>query len=414
MSYSSGTTSRSSSSSGSNMDENVKDDQDEDDNQKSTGGLVVNLLELATATLSCTMEASMAIRQMAHKTSTSTAAATTPIMNRREKQDGSIVTDADGLAQALIVQAVEQVHPHIRIVGEESAEEMKRNHHHIATHSMMNSNNDNNESSSFSYFQEEILQRYKTNVLSQHENKQNKDDNNNDNSNAIISSIHANVQDVSVIVDPLDGTSSYARGDYDSVSILIAIVLHNTTPIFGIIGKPFGDYNENNDEDDSCVIYYGGSLLNGVFVAGGGPQIHPKPIALHSSLPKAVISTSRSTGIVEDFCLYLGNQGYIDKEPMLVSGAGEKSLRLILQRHNEALWFFPKPGTSRWDVAAPDALLRVLGGKLTNKYGETLDYSKDRDDAGNDEGIVACIDSALHAQCIELFREWEKTRKNDE
>ena len=92
-------------------------------------------------------------------------------------------------------------------------------------------------------------------------------------------------------------------------------------------------------------------------------------------------------------------------EPILISGAGEKSLRLILQVNNEALWFFPKKGTSLWDVAAPDAILRSLGGKLTDKFGNSMDYSKAREDAENMEGVVACIDANLHAKCIELYRQ---------
>jgi len=82
-------------------------------------------------------------------------------------------------------------------------------------------------------------------------------------------------------------------------------------------------------------------------------------------------------------------------------------MRLILQRNNEAVWFFPKPGTSLWDVAAPDALLRSLGGKLTDKNGELMDYSKSREEAENVDGLVACIDASLHEECIQLFKNWE-------
>jgi 3'-phosphoadenosine 5'-phosphosulfate (PAPS) 3'-phosphatase len=69
------------------------------------------------------------------------------------------------------------------------------------------------------------------------------------------------------------------------------------------------------------------------------------------------------------------------------------------------LWFYPKPGTSLWDVAAPDALLRALRGKLTDKYGRDIDYDKSREAAENVDGIVACIDADLHAKCIALFQQ---------
>jgi len=211
---------------------------------------------------------------------------------------------------------------------------------------------------------------------------------------------------VAIIVDPLDGTKSYAHGEYDAVSILICIVLDHQ-PYFGVIGKPFGylpDAQLSSMLDTSCVTIYGGPFLNGVYVAGG-KKLQPSRISSDvDNLPRAVISGSRSKGVVHDFCVHLGELGLIDKEPMLISGAGEKSLRLILQINNEALWFYPKSGTSLWDVAAPDALLRSLGGKLTDKFGNTMDYTKSRAEAENMEGVVACIDAELHAKCIELFK----------
>jgi hypothetical protein len=128
-------------------------------------------------------------------------------------------------------------------------------------------------------------------------------------------------------------------------------------------------------------------------------------------LPRAVISGSRSKGIVQDFVTHLGDRGMINPQPLLISGAGEKSLRIILRSENEGLWFFPKAGTSLWDVAASDALLRATGGRLTDKNGNDMDYSKSRTEAENEDGVVACYDQRLHAECIRLFLEgsWHDT-----
>jgi 3'-phosphoadenosine 5'-phosphosulfate (PAPS) 3'-phosphatase len=127
-------------------------------------------------------------------------------------------------------------------------------------------------------------------------------------------------------------------------------------------------------------------------------------------LPRAVISSSRSKGVVEDVCQQLGSLGVIHPEPLHISGAGEKSLRLVLRRNDEGLWFFPREGTSLWDIAASDAILRSLGGKVTDKHGRPLDYSKSRDDADNVDGIIACSDHRLHAECMRVFKEgnWEE------
>jgi len=49
---------------------------------------------------------------------------------------------------------------------------------------------------------------------------------------------------------------------------------------------------------------------------------------------------------------FLHEQGSLAKDPALVSGAGEKGLRLVIGGFDEAAWLFPLPGTSLWDVAA--------------------------------------------------------------
>jgi len=347
----------------------------------------VNILDLASAAVACTVSASQCIRKIAEE------------KNTRLKQDGSFVTDADFVAQGVIVNAIQSVSQDVRIVGEESPEEMAR--HSDADSTTAEQHDD-------------ILQRTKDElrVLYHHHR---------DSSFALPERLplaqgpptdstfdipedpadcQVEASRLTVIVDPLDGTKSYAHEEYDAVSILIGIVLDNE-PVFGVIGKPFGYTGLSNILDTECATVYGGSLIKSVCTAGGR-QLEPP---LTKEQPRAVISKSRSEGIVEDFCVFLGTKGLIDSEPMMVAGAGEKSLRLILQHSNEGLWFFPRPGTSRWDVAAPDAMLRALNGRLTDKHGNDLDYSKRREDAENVDGIVASSSQKLHAECIRLFND---------
>ena len=383
----------------------------------------VNLLDLAAASVACTVTASRKILAL--------SSFERDAKNARLKQDGSFVTDADYAAQGVIVQAIRKVSEHVRIVGEESAEEMAR---HVSAPGDDNNDEDVLDAGIYQRSRSELRIRRSASTNSATTTAATATSTAVDHSPLPLgpltsdASAHplppfavSDVQDaddppdfwvdpsrVSVIVDPLDGTKSYAHGDYDAVSILVGIVLDNT-PWFGVIGKPFGYTGLTGILDTGCVAVYGGPLLNGVFVAGGAP-VTPIPIddtrqSALEDLPRAVISGSRSKGVVNDFCVHLGERGLVYPEPLLISGAGEKSLRLILQKNNEALWFFPKAGTSRWDVAAPDALLRSLGGRMTDKYGNELDYSKSRDDAENVDGIVACIDAKLHAECVRLFKE---------
>ena len=244
-------------------------------------------------------------------------------------------------------------------------------------------------------------------------------------------------QAVEYPVQAIEDLLLFVAGDTDAVSVLIAVLVDDQ-PVFGVIGKPFGYHHPNDNDNNNCndnsnnndhhhhldvrttthpvtsildrdtVIVYGGSLIRGVYLAGGRAIVAAAASRDDNdpaALPRAVISSSRSRGVVRDFCALLADQQWIHPEPLLISGAGEKSLRLILQVHQEALWFFPKKGTSLWDVAAPDAILRCLGGRLTDKWGRPMDYSKSRDNAENLDGVVACIDANLHAKCIELYRE---------
>lgn len=366
----------------------------------------INLLDLAAASVACTVTASQAITRL--------AAVDT---NTRFKSDGSTVTDADFCAQGIIVAALQNISTEINILGEESSDEMAQ---HIVPLVDEGAVDDIRRRT-----REEIrlLHRYHTekegsekriaelpshlplsagaNHLDSSQLPPLPSDNDtvNDPDHCYVEASR-----LTVIVDPLDGSKSYAAGEYEVVSILIAIVL-DQEPIFGVIGKPFGYTGLTNIRDSGCATVYGGSLIQAVYIAGGR-QLLPLPQEASPTPPRAVISSSRSGGIVQDFCLELGQEGLLHPEPLHVAGAGEKSLRLILRLEGEGLWFYPKAGTSLWDVAAPDAILRVLDGILTDKDGTPLQYQhKTRLDAENRNGVVACNSKSLHAACLQRFQE---------
>ena len=352
-------------------------------------------------------------------------------INSREKQDGTLVTDADGASQQIIVDALRAISKEITIVGEESFEDERcDSNDNIIQNKKGNFKHklDCTYDELFFLARNEIQQRLFD--IENHKNESIDDDDQ-------ISYVTANYEKlpcsrVCVYIDPLDGTKNYAKGKYDSVTILIAIIVDNN-PIFGVICKPFGQIGQPSLHNSGCFVCYGGTLLKGAYIAGGGhcqnnqtnAQISKSSISTASSntitankelsqnpsvetpgLAKAVISRSRAGGVVGKCLDALHSDGILGKDPVLVDGAGEKSLRLIMGTKNEALWFFPKPGTSLWDVAAADAILISIGGKLTDKKGKRLDYSKkDRLHACNDDGIIASNDSQIHDACIKIYRD---------
>ena len=398
----------------------------------------VDLLDLAAAVLSASIVASDHVTSLARQRDGGDTVASS-CMNVRLKEDGSIVTDADLAAQQIIVQSIHKVSKTVRLVGEEEDELMK--HHTITGH-------EKRLEEIFLLAKEEIKIRFQQSTTGDL-NSQNlpvplplaqvhPPGSEEAQPTAVVRTTPlaehvVETERVAIFVDPLDGTKAYARGDYAPVSILIAIIL-DQVPCFGVICKPFGHPGQASVLDTGCVAIYGGTLLGAAYTAGGGyctkvvgGQLTENPtsqdmhtfnasLQTHSisteDLPRAVISSSRSQGIVEEFVSHLGSRGMIHPTPLLISGAGEKSLRILLRSEKEGLWFFPKPGTSLWDVAASDALLRATGGRLTDKNGLDMDYSKTRLEAENLDGVVACYDKLLHAECIKLFLEGSWTKES--
>mmetsp|Transcript_10806 Transcript_10806/g.15926 ORF Transcript_10806/g.15926 Transcript_10806/m.15926 type:complete len:393 (+) Transcript_10806:217-1395(+) len=353
----------------------------------------VNLLDLAGAAVAATAAAARPIRDFVSDN------------NARLKLDGSIVTDADLAAQAFIVHTLRQVSSNVAIIGEEAPEEMSGQNGDLS----LTSHNDYI-SNITRLAKEEVRNRYHGRTecplaeCSVHPVSQDKEEEEEDNAEFDESSLIVDANRVRVFVDPLDGTKAYASGDYSIVTILIAIILDGQ-PTFGVIAKPFRYNHHAALLDTNCVVVYGGVLLHShVYFAGVSESCSVPPLPVDRP-PRAIISSSRNEGVVKDFCTALAKQNLIHPDPLNVSGAGEKSLRLIVGTEQERLWFFPRSGTSRWDVAATDALLRAMGGKLTNQYGQELDYGLPRQESENTEGIVASNDAGLHAECIRLFRE---------
>eukprot|EP00934_Nitzschia_sp_Nitz4_P003285 Nitzschia sp. Nitz4//scaffold64_size103689//60457//61665//NITZ4_004438-RA/size103689-processed-gene-0.103-mRNA-1//-1//CDS//3329556136//3275//frame0 len=391
----------------------------------------VNLLDLASAAVGASIVAADKIKALAQQRDALSPDAPDDAMNVQLKDDGSFVTNADLSAQQIIVQSIRKVSTRVRLVGEEeetfhniagfqeksdqllplAKEEvyMRYNYALERTSSsdpkepLVEATSDTLPLAQSPPFEESVDAPLMTKVLPP------------------LSEYEVDTTRVSVFIDPLDGTKAYTKGDYGPVSILIAVILDHT-PCFGVICKPFGYPRQPSVLDTGCVVIYGGTLLGAAYTAGsGGISVGKAPsltipneeelLVSSETLPRAVISSSRSQGIVQEFVTHLGSKGMINPTPLMITGAGEKSLRIILRTENEGLWFFPKAGTSLWDVAASDALLRATGGRLTDKNGNDMDYSKSRLQAENLDGVVACYDHSLHTECIKLFLEgtWKET-----
>lgn len=356
----------------------------------------VNILKLAASAVASTIAASRPIRSLAEasdKLRNGNGGKEILMNSTKEKDDGTLVTEADYQSQVIIVNALRSVNPDIRIVGEEEG--------------CKNDDTVDKKASALldTLLLEEVLEEMQ--LCDTHNYYADDCD-----------GFMVEASRIGAFVDPLDGTNQYAKGNYDNVSILIGITLDDA-PIFGVICKPFRQRNiiANNAhkaieskhvgersiklDAQECFVLYGGSLVNGAYIYGNGGQKFLRQTMIN---PKAIISSSRNQGIVQDYVKALYKTGAIAKEPILVSGAGEKGLRLLIGTEDEGVWPFPRPGTSLWDVAAADAILQAVGGKLSDRNGQNIDYSSKRVGTENNGGIIAAASVELHEACVKVYR----------
>jgi len=164
------------------------------------------------------------------------------------------------------------------------------------------------------------------------------------------------LSDVTVWVDPLDGTKEMLLEALENVTTLIGIALKGR-PIFGVIHQPFGGKF--------------GKTFAGGLCSGQVAFSRDSPLAQMSKLEwkpmdssDVVVSCSRGkvSEQVERF-----NPSKIIQH----GGAGRHYLNLLEQR--TSLWIHVNSHASRWDTCAGEALLGTFGG-ITKDRVNRCDY----------------------------------------
>jgi 3'(2'), 5'-bisphosphate nucleotidase len=243
--------------------------------------------------------------------------------------------------------------------------------------------------------------------------------------------------DVTVWVDPLDGTKEFVEGPehWNGVSVLIGIAVRGV-PVAGIIHQPFvGATGEptaatrralaeraaegmnperpNRDPEEPFKTFphgfFGrgrtlwGCLGLGVFSHPGGEPHRAVPVAKPKKCdPKKLrVATTRShpSPFVEGAVYTLH-----PCEVIRTGGAGGK-VALMLDGRADA-WVFPAKGTKRWDTCAGEALLAAnRGGWIVRATdGAAYDYgSAEAERPGNVDGVIAGADKDLYPLMV---RKW--------
>jgi len=203
------------------------------------------------------------------------------------------------------------------------------------------------------------------------------------------------IEDLTVWVDPLDGTKEYTEGYLDHVTVLVGIAVGKKA-IGGVIHQPFWNY-QNKDNQNL------GRTFHGIVGCGYGGGLNP------GDAPKGeriVTSTrSHSTGLVSqviDAC-----------EPtkiIKVGGAGHKVI--LLMEGKAHCYVFCSPGCKKWDTCAPEAILHALGGKLTDIKGNDYEYHKDVNFV-DEWGILATAKAEDHQDYLQRIPQECKDQVKD-
>lgn len=200
-----------------------------------------------------------------------------------------------------------------------------------------------------------------------------------------------NIEDLTVWVDPLDGTSEFVRAQNDpslleQVTVLIGIT-YKGRPIAGVIHQPY--YNLLSDSKVGRSIWG----INGVGVFGIN-TCKESP----SSGPFAVTTASHSNEMVDTALKALQEKNLI-REFRRVGGAGFKVLCCL---EGAAAYVFASGGCKKWDTAAPEAVLTAAGGTLTDISGFPLLYEKNGQ-MQNSHGVLATASWINHQTFVSVI-----------
>merc|ERR1711936_492112 len=189
----------------------------------------------------------------------------------------------------------------------------------------------------------------------------------------------ATLDQLTVWVDPLDGTAEYTQGLLDHVTVLIGIAVGKEA-VAGVIHQPYWNYQSTEPNPVLGRTFYG---LVGGGVFGLEPCSPPEG--------KRIVTTTRShsTGLVQD-CLDI----LAPDEILKVGGAGHKVM--LLMEGKAHAYVFPSPGCKKWDTCAPEAILHAMGGKLTDMKGDNYEYHSTVAHR-NSEGVLATAIHSDHA-----------------
>ncbi len=186
------------------------------------------------------------------------------------------------------------------------------------------------------------------------------------------------LQKIYWLIDPIDGTSSYAAGK-DGYTINIALI-QDGIPTLGIIAHP-----------PSNAIWYGENKNAIVSIEGNEKKLSVGKFNKNNI--KIVVSKNCD----------LMTKSFVSKIAYTKISYYSSSIKFCKIAEGEANFYPRLKGINKWDIAAGDAILRAAGGMVINENGKAIFYNNARTDTGK---FFALSSKSVWESCKKLHFEF--------
>lgn len=166
-------------------------------------------------------------------------------------------------------------------------------------------------------------------------------------------------------VDPIDGTKDFIRGE-DGYSVMIGLAC-NGRPTIGVVYQPVLDRLFEGTPDGARVTYQGET--SPLAVSGVSRAAEIRLVVSKSHRSADIDRVKDRLGIAHE--LNIGSVGV----KLCVIAAGMRDL-----------YVNPAAKTKAWDTCAPEAILVPAGGRLSDLFGNPIDYTRE---LAHRRGLVA-------------------------
>jgi myo-inositol-1(or 4)-monophosphatase len=177
------------------------------------------------------------------------------------------------------------------------------------------------------------------------------------------------------IVDPLDGTESYIRGQ-NFASVTIALTT-TTDTLVGIVYHPFTD-----------ELY---SAVAGAATTINGHPVHVTDIG-DLNEARLILDYSPRDAFRQHLHALEWDRGF--KQTFRIGGSVALNMCLVAKGAAEGYMYGRRSNRVKsWDIAAAALVVQNAGGRVLNRYGQPLDTHQS-------QGFLLCCNASLDLQAL--------------